>query len=112
MILSPFPFRRSIFLLALLSFGFLVSVCTAQSTEGVDVQPLMGKEAREFLPYGNTLAVSSSMRSFTLTMNNAGLVPADRGGSWDEFGNALTDGTSDLTIADGDLTEWYVWVSS
>ena len=201
MILSPIPFRRSIFLLALLSFGFVVNVGANPSAEDVDVPPLTGENARECLPYGSTLAGSSSMGSFTLAMNNPGLVPVDRavhledtrlernrsvfgiaanvtgdkasafpvefmetkeeelncefdgshylirkieefgvpafrleegqadhtcpvktktpfrleddrGGSWDEFGNALTDGTSDLAIADGDLTEWYVWVSS
>ena len=76
--MSPFPFRRSMFLLALLSSVFWASSCATSSTEGADVKPLTGDEAREFLPYENTLAVSSSMRSFTLPLNNPGVVPADQ----------------------------------
>ena len=67
--------RRLILVLALFSLGSL-GACTAGSTEQEDARSSGGEAAEAFLPYENTLAVSAGMRSFTLPMNNPGVVPA------------------------------------
>jgi hypothetical protein len=68
--------RKLCLTLTLSALAVLASACSTSSTEETDTPFSMGIEGREYQPYENTLAVSDRMRSFTLPLNNPGVVPA------------------------------------
>ncbi len=72
---SSFVWKSSL-TLTLSILAALASACSTSSTGEADAPFSMGIEGREYLPYENTLAVSDRMRSFTLPLNNPGVVPA------------------------------------